>query len=45
MSWDCPGGSVVKNLTAIAGDMGLILVWEDPTGLEQLGCVLQLLKP
>ena len=26
-----PGGSVVKNLPANAGNMGLILVWEDPT--------------
>ena len=26
-----PGGSVVKNLPARAGDTGLILVQEDPT--------------
>ena len=25
-----PGGSVVRNLPANAGDMGLSLVWEDP---------------
>ena len=31
-SWDFPGGPVVKNPPANAGDMGLILVWEDPTG-------------
>jgi len=28
---DFPGGSVVKNMPANAGDMCLILVWEDPT--------------
>ena len=28
---DFPGGAVVKNLPANAGDMGLILVQEDPT--------------
>ena len=28
---DFPGGSVVKNLPANAGDTGLTLVWEDPT--------------
>ena len=26
-----PGGSVVENLPANAGDTGLALVWEDPT--------------
>ena len=26
-----PGGAVVKNPPAHAGDTGLILVWEDPT--------------
>ena len=28
-----PGGPVVKNPPASAGDTGLILVWEDPTCL------------
>ena len=28
---DFPSGTVAKNLTAIAGDKGSILVWEDPT--------------
>ena len=26
-----PGGAVVENLPANAGDMGRALVWEDPT--------------
>ena len=30
-SWDFPGGTVVKNLPASAGDMGSIPVREDPT--------------
>ena len=29
--WDFPGGSVVRNLPANAGDMGLILIREDLT--------------
>ena len=29
--WGFPGGAVVKNLPADAGDTGSILVWEDPT--------------
>ena len=31
MLWDFPGGSVVKNLPANAGDMVRSLVQEDPT--------------
>ena len=27
-----PGGSVVKNPPANAGDLGLTLIWEDPIG-------------
>ena len=29
-----PGGSVVKNMPASAGDMDSILIWEDPTCLR-----------
>ena len=32
--WGFPGGSVVKNLPANTGDMGLILDWEDPLEWE-----------
>ena len=32
--WGFPGGSVVKNLPAKTGDMGLILGWEDPLEWE-----------
>ena len=32
----CPGGSVVKNTPASAGDTGSFLVPEDPTHAEQL---------
>ena len=31
-----PGGSVVKNPTANAGDMGSILGWEDPLEKEMV---------
>jgi len=31
---DFPGGSVVKNLSASAGDAGLTLGWEDPLEKE-----------
>ena len=36
-----PGGSVVKNLSANAGDPGSIPVWEDPTcqGATQPMCL------
>ena len=34
--WDFPGGSVVKNPPANAGDKGSVLGQEDPTCLEQL---------
>ena len=30
-NWDFPGGTVVKNPSANAGDTGSALVWEDPT--------------
>ena len=33
-SWGFPGGSVLKNLPANAGDMGLILGGEDPLEKE-----------
>ena len=33
MQWHFPGGSVIMNSPASAGDMGLSLGWEDP--LEQ----------
>ena len=29
--WDFPGGAVVKNLPASAGERVQSLVWEDPT--------------
>ena len=32
--WTCPGGLVVKNLPANAGDMGSILGWGDPLEKE-----------
>ena len=31
-----PGGSVVKNLAANTGDMGLVLGWEDPLEKEMV---------
>ena len=34
LSMGLPGGSVVKNLSANAGDAGLILGWEDPLEKE-----------
>ena len=34
LMWGFPGGSVVKNMPANTGDMGLILGWEDPLEWE-----------
>ena len=34
LSMGLPGGSVVKNLSANAGDAGLIIGWEDPLEKE-----------
>ena len=34
VDWGFPGGSVVKNLPANAGDMDLILGWIDPLEKE-----------
>ena len=46
ISRDFPGGTVVKNPPANAGDTGSALVWEDPTCREATKpCVPQLLKP
>jgi len=33
--WGFPGGSVVKNLPAKAGDMDSVLVWGDPMPLHR----------
>ena len=52
-NWDLPGGAVVKNPPANAGDLGLILVREDstchgatkPTSHNYWAHTLQLLKP
>ena len=44
-SWDFPGGPVVKNPPTNAGDMGLILVWEDPTGCGATKPMHQTIEP